>query len=64
MKYIPYGEFAGTPKYWPFFWIVPGAIFYGLIIPFLFCIILDHKNIKTDFSNFINKFKKTNKSGE
>ena len=62
MKYIPYGEFAGTPKYWPFFWIVPGAIFYGLITPFIFCLIFDFKNIKTDFSNFFYKFKKINKN--
>ena len=58
MKYIPYGEFAGTPKYWPFFWLIPGALFYGLIIPFIFCLILDRKNIKTDFSQFLNKLKK------
>lgn len=59
MKYIPYGEFAGTPKYWPFFWIVPGAIFYGILIPLIFCLIFDRKNIKNDFSQFFAKFKKT-----
>lgn len=59
MKYIPYGEFAGTPKYWPFFWIVPGAIFYGILIPLIFCLIFDRKNIKNDLPQFFAKFKKT-----
>lgn len=58
MKYIPYGEFAGTPKYWPFFWIVPSAIVYGLIIPFIFCLIFDRQNLSSDFRRFIAKFKK------
>ena len=62
MQYVPYGEFAGTPKYWPFFWIVPGAVFYGLVFPLIFCLIFDRKNIKTDFAKLISKFKKQPKN--
>ena len=49
MKYVPYGEYAGTPKYWPFFYLVPGAFVYFLILPLLLCLPWEFKHIKNDF---------------
>lgn len=70
MKTVPYGEFAGTEKYWPFFWILPSIFFYFTILPFLLCLIFDFKNIKQTtiliFGKIKNLFakKQTSKKAE
>ncbi len=46
MKTVPVGAYAGQEKYWPFFWMLPGVIFYFLLIPLLICLIFDFKETK------------------
>ena len=58
MKTIPFGEFRGQEKFWPFFYLVPGIIFFFLIIPMLLCLIWEHKHIKDDFYSLRKKLKK------
>ena len=38
MKTVPFGEFAGQEKYWPFFYILPACFVYFWVVPFLICI--------------------------
>ena len=49
MKTIPFGEFAGQEKYWPFFWMLPGVIFYFILAPLVICFIFDFKETKNTF---------------
>ena len=49
MQYVPAGEFAGEPKYWPFFYLLPGCFFYFWVLPFLLSLIWERKHIKEDF---------------
>ena len=58
MKIIPAGEFAGQPKYWPFFYLLPGCFVYFWILPLLLCLPWEFKHIKSDFIDLKNKFKK------
>ena len=62
MKRIPAGEYVGQEKYWPFFWMVPGIVFYFLLIPLIICLIFDFKATINTFVNFFKlfKFKKKN----
>lgn len=46
MKTIPFGEFAGQPKYWPFFWMLPALTLYSFVISFIICLIFDYKQVK------------------
>ena len=55
MKVVPFGEFAGQTKYWPFFWMLPAIIFYFLLIPLALCFILDFKNTVNEFKSLFNK---------
>ncbi|MGN0961679.1 MAG: hypothetical protein ACI4PF_05755 [Christensenellales bacterium] len=64
MKTVPFGAYAGQEKYWPFFWMIPGVFVYFLIIPFLFCLIFDFKNIKNSFSKLGTMFKKGKKAND
>ena len=57
MKTIPFGEFAGQEKYWPFFWMLPGVIFYFILVPLIICIIFDFKGVKETFINLFSKVK-------
>lgn len=57
MKTIPWGVYAGQAKYWPFFYLLPGAFVYFWIIPLLLCLPWELKHIKQDFANFKNKIK-------
>ncbi len=54
MKTIPVGAYAGQEKFWPFFWMIPGVIFYFTIIPLIICLIFNFKGTK---STFISLFK-------
>lgn len=57
MKTVPFGPYAGQEKYWPFFWMVPGVIFYFILVPLLICFIFDFKETKNTFVNFFKLFK-------
>ncbi len=57
MKTIPFGEFAGQPKYWPFFWMLPGIAFYFILVPFIILLIFDFKTTKSSFIKLFNKIK-------
>ncbi len=56
-KTIPYGEFAGQTKYWPWFWLIVPAFVYLTPICFGLCMIFDHKNFKQDCLSFKEKRK-------
>ena len=58
MKTVPFGEFAGEVKYWPFFWILPGIFVYFITLPFLISLPLEHKRIKADIKKLALKYKK------
>ena len=57
MKTIPYGEFAGQQKYWPFFWMLPGVILYFILIPLIVCFIFDYKETVASFVSIFNRIK-------
>ena len=71
MKTIPIGEYAGQPKYWPFFWMLPGVFFYFLIEALAMCFIFEFRNTVeafklaclqvTRFFKWIFKSKRKNK---
>lgn len=58
MQTVPFGEFAGEPKYWPFFYLVPGCFVYFLVLPLLLCLPWEFKHIKQDFRNIKQRFSK------
>ena len=61
MQTVPFGEFAGQTKYWPFFYLVPGCIVYFTLIPFLLSMIWESKHLRDDFCKLKNKlFRKKN----
>ena len=57
MKIVPAGEFAGEPKYWPFFYLLPGCFVYFIFIPLLICLPWEYKHIKEDLYNIKLYFK-------
>jgi hypothetical protein len=57
MKTVPAGPYAGQEKYWPFFWMLPGAIVYFTLLPLLLCFILDFKETKNAFTKLLNTLK-------
>lgn len=57
MKVIPAGAHAGQEKYWPFFWMMPGIIFYFILIPLILCFIFDFKDTKNTFANLFKLIK-------
>ena len=57
MKTVPWGEFAGQEKYWPFFWMLPGVIFYFLLIPLMLCFIFDFKGTTQSFVDIFHAIK-------
>ena len=64
MKRIPAGEYAGQEKYWPFFWMVPGIVFYFLLIPLIICLIFDFKGTINTFVSFFKHFKCDKKAND
>ena len=57
MKTIPWGEFAGQEKYWPFFWMLPGVILYFILVPLIICFIFDFKGTVSSFVNIFSRIK-------
>ena len=49
MKTVPFGAHAGDPKYWPFFYLLPGCFVYFWCLPLLLCLPFERKHIKEDF---------------
>lgn len=49
MQTVPAGAMAGEPKYWPFFYLLPGCFVYFWILPLLLCLPWEFKHIKQDF---------------
>lgn len=64
MKTIPFGEYAGEAKYWPFFYLLPGCFIYFIVIPFLLALIWERKHMKEDFARLKSKFKRKQKQIE
>lgn len=63
MKVVPFGEYAGQTKYWPFFWMVPGVFLYFLLEALLLCFIFEFKNTVNTFKSaytFVVSFIKKN----
>lgn len=56
MKTIPFGQFAGQTKYWPFFYLIPGALVYFWVLPLLLCLPWELKHIKSDLALLKQKF--------
>ena len=54
-KTVPIGEFAGTEKYWPWFWLIVPC--YVLVTPIsvLLALIFDHKSLKADLKKLFKK---------
>lgn len=61
MQTVPAGEFAGEPKYWPFFYLLPGCFFYFWILPFLLSLIWERKHVKEDFNALKTKIQQKRK---
>lgn len=57
MKTIPFGDYAGQTKYWPFFYLLPGCFVYFLTLPLLLCLPWEFKHIKEDFANLKTNLK-------
>lgn len=51
MKVVPFGEYAGQTKYWPFFWMAPGVFLYFLLEALLLCFIFEFKNTVNAFKS-------------
>ncbi len=49
MTTVPYGDYAGQAKYWPFFWMIPSCIFYFILFPIVMCLPWEWKHIRDDF---------------
>ena len=63
MKTVPFGPHAGEPKYWPFFYLLPGCFVYFWCIPLLLCLPFERKHMKDDFGKlkaFIQSKQKQN----
>lgn len=55
-KYIPVGEHAGEPKYWPWFWLIFPAFIILVPVSFLISLIFDFKRFKNDMQYVKLKF--------
>ena len=71
MKVVPFGEYAGQTKYWPFFWMIPGVFIYFLLEALLLCFIFEFKNTVNAFKslydhvvNWLKSFFKINSRKE
>ena len=58
MKTVPWGEFAGEAKYWPFFWMLPSIVLYFTLLPLVICFIVDFKGTVASFAAFFHKIKR------
>jgi len=57
-RVIPFGEFAGQEKFWPWFWLIIPVFIYLTPFAFLLSMIFDHKACKEDVKKFFSLFKK------
>jgi hypothetical protein len=56
-KVVPFGEFAGQIKYWPFIWLVFPMLFYFIVLPILICLPWELRHIIKDTKNLFGKTK-------
>ncbi len=56
-KTMPVGEFAGQPKYWPWFWLIVPMFVLVLPLCFLISLIFDFSAFKQDVISLHNWFK-------
>ncbi|MBQ3116402.1 MAG: YwaF family protein [Clostridia bacterium] len=60
-RVIPFGEFAGQEKFWPWFWLIIPVFIYLIPFAFMLSMIFDHKKFRGDVVAIYKKiFKKTN----
>ena len=57
-KVIPFGEYAGQEKYWPWFWLIIPIFVYLTVFAFLLSMIFDFKSLKQDIKKIFSFFKK------
>lgn len=55
-KYIPVGDHAGEPKYWPWFWLIFPSFIILVPVSFLISLIFDFKRFKNDMQYLKFKF--------
>ncbi|MEG1613084.1 MAG: hypothetical protein RR357_02835 [Clostridia bacterium] len=48
MTTVPFGEFAGQAKLWPFFYMLPGVFIYGISVAFLISLPWEAKHVFED----------------
>lgn len=53
-KTVPVGQYAGQPKYWPWFWIIVPAFVLVTPIAFLLSMIFDAKSFAADVKGLVN----------
>ncbi len=56
-KTVPVGEFAGTQKYWPWFWLIVPVYILVPVLTFLVSLPFDFKNFKADMRALPSKIK-------
>lgn len=60
MQTVPWGPHKGETKFWPFFWLVPGAVIYFLVIPSIIVLIINSSrnelfaDVKNLFAKIVN----------
>jgi hypothetical protein len=52
---VPFGEFKGETKYWPFFWMLPFMTIVFAVFPFLMCLPWEWEHIVSDFQKLFKK---------
>jgi hypothetical protein len=52
---VPFGEFKGQTKYWPFFWLLPTIIIFFTAFPFLLCLKWELNHIISDVNTLFKK---------
>ena len=54
-KTVPYGQYAGQEKYWPWVWMIFPVFIYVTPLSFALCMIFDGKTFVSDVKRLFNK---------
>jgi hypothetical protein len=54
-KTVPYGQYAGQEKYWPWVWMIFPVFIYVTPLSFALCMIFDRKTFVSDVKRLFNK---------
>lgn len=59
MKIVPFGPYKGEPKFWPFFWLLPGAFIYFWGFPLVFNLVIpeSRRELFNDVKTLVTKAK-------